>query len=52
MFSQYRTALMGVATILIIVCHLPAYGVVMPLWIAKLVGSFGVGVDIFYSFRD
>ncbi len=47
LFSQYRTALMGVATILIIVCHLPAYGVVMPLWIAKLVGSFGVGVDIF-----
>lgn len=47
LFSQYRTALMEVATILIIVCHLPAYGVVMPLWIAKLVGSFGVGVDIF-----
>lgn len=47
LFSQYRTALMGVATILIIVCHLPAYGVVMPLWIAKLVGSFGVGVDVF-----
>lgn len=47
LFSQYRTALMGVATILIIVCHLPAYGVVMPLWIAKLVGSFDVGVDIF-----
>ena len=47
LFSQYRTALMGVATILIIFCHLPAYGVLMPLWIAKLVGSIGVGVDIF-----
>lgn len=47
LFSQYRTALMGVATILIIVGHLHAYGVMMPSWTARLVGSLGVGVDIF-----
>lgn len=45
--SLYRSELMGIATLLIIICHAPAYGVEMPAWMIRLVGSFGFGVDIF-----
>lgn len=46
-FSIYRTELMGIATILIIVCHMPVFGVVMPHWLQTLLGCCGFGVDMF-----
>ena len=46
-FSTYRTELMGIATILIIVCHMPCFGVIMPHWMNILFGSCGFGVDMF-----
>lgn len=46
-FSTYRTELMGIATVLIIVCHMPCFGVVMPHWMSTLFGSCGFGVDMF-----
>ena len=46
-FSVYRTELMGIATILIIVCHMPVFGVVMPHWLQTILGCCGFGVDIF-----
>lgn len=47
LFSKYRTELMGVATLLIILCHAPANSVVMPSLLARLIGSLGFGVDMF-----
>lgn len=47
LFSQYRSELMGIATLLIIICHMPAFGVQMPQWMSKIIGSGGFGVDIF-----
>lgn len=46
-FSTYRAELMGIATILIIVCHMPCFGVAMPHWASTLLGSCGFGVDMF-----
>lgn len=45
--SQYRTELMGVATLLVILGHSAANGVVMPAWMESLCGLASVGVDIF-----
>lgn len=45
--SQYRTELMGVATLLVIMGHSAANGVVMPGWMESLCGLASVGVDIF-----
>lgn len=45
--STYRTALMGVAALMIIACHAPAYGVFMPQWVRKLAVLGNYGVDIF-----
>lgn len=38
---------MGVATILIIVCHSVPYGLAMPGWLATILQNGGIGVDIF-----
>ena len=38
---------MGIATLLIIACHAPVYGVAMPQWMNVILGSGGFGVDIF-----
>ena len=38
---------MGLATILIIVCHMPAHGVVMPNLVSKAIQYGALGVDIF-----
>lgn len=38
---------MGIATILIIICHAPQYGVTMPQWIKTIISNGGFGVDIF-----
>lgn len=46
-FSKYRSELMGIATILIIICHAPLYKVSMPQWLNVLASNGGFGVDIF-----
>lgn len=38
---------MGIATILIIICHAPLYKVSMPQWLNVLASNGGFGVDIF-----
>lgn len=45
--SQYRTELMGVATLLVIFGHSAGNGVAMPGWMESLRGLASVGVDIF-----
>lgn len=45
--SQYRTHLMGVATLLVLFGHSAGNGVVMPGWMESLCGLASVGVDIF-----
>lgn len=45
--SEYRTELMGVATLLVIFGHSEGNGVVMPGWMESLCGLASVGVDIF-----
>lgn len=47
LFSLYRTELMGIATIFIVLCHAPIYGVVMPEYMKKILGNLGLGVDMF-----
>jgi|GEM_PF-181789 hypothetical protein len=47
LFSKYRTELMGIATVLIILCHMPAHGVYMPLWIKNIIVHGGSGCDMF-----
>ena len=47
LFSKYRSELMGIATLLIIICHAPIYGVQMPQWLSILLSNDGLGVDIF-----
>lgn len=38
---------MGIATILIILCHAPLYNVSMPQWLNTIISNGGFGVDIF-----
>ncbi len=45
--SEHRTELMGLATLMIIVCHGPANGVQMPPLAEKVVRWGGLGVDVF-----
>ncbi len=45
--SLRRTQLMGVATLMILVCHASASHVLMPLWLGKLMDLGNYGVDIF-----
>lgn len=45
--SEYRTELMGVATLLVIFGHSAGNGVVMPGWLESFCGLASVGVDIF-----
>lgn len=49
--SKYRTGLMGIATLMIIVCHAPASGVLMPNILARIfeLGNFGVDIFLFLS---
>lgn len=46
-FSRFRSELMGVATLLIILCHATKFNLVMPSWLFSLLGNGGAGVDIF-----
>lgn len=45
--SKYRAHLMGIATILIIICHMPAHGVEMPVAVSTALGYGGLGCDMF-----
>lgn len=45
--SKYRPHLMGLAAIMVFICHASVYGVVMPALIEKLVLYGNLGVDIF-----
>lgn len=45
--SLRRTQLMGVATLMILVCHASASHVLMPHWLGKLMDLGNYGVDIF-----
>ena len=45
--SIYRTQLMGLAALMIVVCHAPSYGVEMPEAVDGLLRRGGLGVDIF-----
>lgn len=51
LLSRYRTALMGLAAIMIIACHAPASGVLMPklAHTALSIGNFGVDVFLLLS---
>lgn len=45
--STYRTQLMGMATLMIIICHAIAYHVLLPISLASLLRWGNLGVDIF-----
>ena len=45
--SKHRSALMGIATFMIIACHAPASGVELPYIFARFLGLGNYGVDIF-----
>lgn len=47
LISKYRTQLMGLAALMVILCHAPVYGVVMPHILQNIVGRLNLGVDIF-----
>ena len=47
LLSKYRTPLMGVAAMMIIVCHASGNGVLMPACIKKVLTYGNLGVDIF-----
>lgn len=47
LISKYRAELMGIATILIIICHMPAHGVAMPSWLESIIVHGGSGCDMF-----
>lgn len=51
LISRYRTELMGLATLGIIVCHTKANGVAMPgwLWAVFQFGSVGTAMFLFLS---
>lgn len=49
--SKYRTQLMGIAAILILVCHAPGNNVLMPQFLLKLCEQGQYGVDIFLFYR-
>lgn len=47
LLSKYRTQLMGVAALLIILCHAPQYGVDIQGVSRKLLVFGNIGVDVF-----
>ena len=47
LLSKYRTQLMGIAAIFIIICHAPAYGVELPHYVRMIFVWGNIGVDIF-----
>lgn len=49
--SKYRSSLMGIATLMIIMCHAPASKVLMPSALGRIltVGNYGVDIFLFLS---
>ena len=47
LISKYRMELMGIAAILILICHAPGNSVMIPSFLAKLFSYGNVGVDMF-----
>lgn len=47
LLSKYRTELMGVATIMILLCHASATWTTMPYLLKRLLGIGNLGVDLF-----
>lgn len=47
LFGRYRAELMGVATLLIIICHMAPNGVVMPTVLRYIFANGGAGCDVF-----
>lgn len=45
--SKFRSELMGIATLMIILCHANVYGVYMPSIMSRVCGYGNFGVDIF-----
>lgn len=46
LFSKYRAELMGIAALMIIVCHSPHY-IQMPNWLDTILSNGGTGCDVF-----
>lgn len=47
LISKYRAELMGVSTLLILICHAAGNDVFMPSWLMYVVAQGQLGVDIF-----
>jgi len=47
LFSRFRTEIMGISTIAILLCHASGRGVVLPYILEWLFGFGNIGVDIF-----
>ena len=47
LLSKYRSLLMGIAALMIIICHASDYGIVMPSALRSIFVRGGIGVDIF-----
>ena len=47
LLSKYRTTLMGIAAIFIILCHIPQYGVEVHHTLRSILIYGNIGVDIF-----
>ena len=45
--SKYRTELMGLATIFILICHSPINGIQMPKYLEYTIVQGQIGVDLF-----
>lgn len=48
--SLYRTQLMGIAAILIVLCHASLYGVQMCSVLSTILNIGNIGVDVFFVF--
>ena len=46
LLSEYRTPLMGIAALMIILCHANGYGVAVPHAVRSLLTLGNMGVDI------
>ena len=46
--SRYRTELMGLCAIFILLCHAPGNNVIMPSALSSILSLGGLGVDVFF----
>ena len=45
--SEYRTELMGLSAIMILICHAEGNDLAMPYYLRLIMAQGGIGVDIF-----